>query len=90
MCRRVIKTIGASALFWVLSISSIALIIASFLVPPMGEIHPSVLKALGLLLLFGILPIINNAIVMGKAVALSLDLDDKKVTIETKDKGDTQ
>lgn len=36
---------STTVLLWVFSLSALGLFIASFLVPPMGEISPSVLKA---------------------------------------------
>lgn len=56
---------------WVCLISSIALLIASFLVPPMGEISPSVLKAGSLIFAFAALMEVREAIAEGLGVKLS-------------------
>ena len=56
---------------WVCMIASIALMVASFLVPPMGEISPSVLKAGSLIFAFAALMEVREAIAEGLGVKLS-------------------
>lgn len=56
---------------WVCMIASIALMIASFLVPPMGEISPSVLKGGSLIFAFAALMEVREAIAEGLGVKLT-------------------
>lgn len=49
---------------------SIALIVGGFLVPPMGIIDGSVLKAVGLLLMFAVVEKIPEAIKAGRSVKI--------------------
>lgn len=51
-----------STAFWICLIASVALFIGGFLVPPMGVIDGSVLKACGMLLGFGALAQAPNLI----------------------------
>lgn len=51
--------------FWVFSVTSIGLIIASFIVPPTGVIDPSVLAAVGELFAFPALGTVILAIEKG-------------------------
>lgn len=51
-----------STAFWICLIASVALFIGGFLVPPMGVIDGSVLKACGMLLGFGVLAQAPNLI----------------------------
>ena len=50
---------------------SIALLVASFLVPPMGEISPSVLRAVGEIFAFATLAVVREAIKEGLSVKAS-------------------
>ncbi|MGM9759592.1 MAG: hypothetical protein ACI30I_05690 [Parabacteroides sp.] len=50
---------------------SIALIVGGFLTPPIGVIDGSVLTAVGLLLLFGVVARIPEAIKAGRTVKIS-------------------
>lgn len=56
---------------WVCMLSSIALLAASFIVPPMGEISPSVLKAGSLIFAFATLAEAREAITEGLGVKLT-------------------
>lgn len=56
---------------WICTLASIGLFIASFCVPPMGEISPSVLKAGSLIFAFAALFLIREAIVEGLGVRLT-------------------
>lgn len=60
-----------SALLWIFSLSSVGLFVASFLVPPLGAIDPSVLKAVALLFAFGALAEAREAIREGLGVKLT-------------------
>lgn len=68
MTRRV-RTSTTVAL-WVCLLASIGLLVASFFVPPMGEISPSVLKAGSLLFGFAALMEAREAILEGFGIKL--------------------
>lgn len=71
---------------WVCMIASIALMVASFIVPPMGEISPSVLKAGSLIFAFAALMEVREAITEG----LGVKLTHGDTTVEVKDLDDKQ
>ncbi|MBO5496497.1 MAG: hypothetical protein J5967_03765 [Oscillospiraceae bacterium] len=81
---------------WVCTIISIGLFVASFCVPPMGEISPSVLKAGSLIFAFAALFLIREAIVEGLGVRLThgdtvievKDLDGRAVAQGANDSAD--
>ena len=56
---------------WICTLTSIGLFIASFCVPPMGEISSSVLRAGSLIFAFAALFLIREAIVEGLGVRLT-------------------
>ena len=56
---------------WVCTLSAIGLLVASFIVPPMGEISPSVLKAGSLIFAFAALIEVREAITEGLGVKVS-------------------
>ena len=56
---------------WVCMICSVGMFIASFLVPPVGEISPSVLRAVGLLFAFAALFVGREAIMEGLGVKMT-------------------
>lgn len=60
-----------SVLLVVLTIISVGLIVASFLVPPTGVIDPSVLKAAGEIFAFATLFVVREAIKEGLSVKAS-------------------
>lgn len=62
--RNIYERLNKSAFFICLGVS-IALLVASFLVPPMGEIHPSILKGVGELFGFAALSTVLIAIDRG-------------------------
>ena len=55
----------SSISFWVCLCTSLVLIALGFLVPPMGDIHPSVLTAVGELFGFATLAVVADAIKFG-------------------------
>lgn len=55
----------SSISFWVCLCTSLVLIALGFLVPPIGDIHPSVLTAVGELFGFATLAIVADAIKFG-------------------------
>lgn len=59
---------GTGALLAVLTFLTVGLIIASFLVPPTGQIDPSVLKATGEIFAFATLFVVREAIKEGLGV----------------------
>lgn len=58
-------------LLWIFGIVTIGLFVASFIVPPRGEIHPSVLRAAALLFAFATLAEAREAIREGLGVKLT-------------------
>lgn len=62
---------STTVLLWVFSITSIALFIASFCVPPMGVIDPSVIKGVAWLFAFAALIEGREAILEGLGVKLT-------------------
>lgn len=56
---------------WICLLISIALLVASFLVPPMGEISPSALKGGSLIFAFATLFLIREAVTEGLGVKLT-------------------
>ena len=57
---------------------AMGLFVAGFFVPPMGEVHPSVLYAGGMLMLF---TTIYLFVVSRTNISLSADLDDKQINL---------
>lgn len=57
--------------FFVSLISSVGLLVAGFICPPLAEIHPSVLTATGILVFYGVLATVQDAIKKGKSVKVS-------------------
>ena len=55
----------SSISFWVCLCTSLVLIALGFIVPPMGEIHPSLLTAVGELFGFATLAVVADAIKFG-------------------------
>lgn len=72
---------STTVLLWVFSLTAIGLFVASFLVPPMGEIDPSVLKAGGIIFAFAALAEAREAIIEG----LGVKVTHGSTTIEVKD-----
>lgn len=58
-------------IFWVCLLLAAALFIAGFFSPPMGEIHPSVLKAGGILVAMQALGIAGQNLANGKGITFS-------------------
>lgn len=58
-------------IFWVCLILAAALFIGGFFCPPIGEIHPSVLKAGGILVAMQALGIAGQNLANGKGVTFS-------------------
>lgn len=67
--RNISKT--TTVLLWIFGLSTIGLFVASFIVPPTGEISPSVLKAAALLFAFATLAEAREAIREGLGVKLT-------------------
>ena len=66
---------------WFCTVSAIGLLVASFIVPPMGEISPSVLKAGSLIFAFAALIEVREAITEGLGVRLTHG----QTTVEVRD-----
>ena len=60
-----------TALLWIFGLTTIALFVASFIVPPTGVIDPSILKAAALLFAFATLAEAREAIREGLGVKLT-------------------
>lgn len=58
-------------LLWIFGLTTITLFVASFIVPPTGEIHPSVLKGAAFLFAFATLVEAREAIREGLGVKLT-------------------
>ena len=80
------KAIHHNTWFWVLLLTSIALIVASWFVPPMAVIDGSVLAAVGELAGFGALGTVIKAMEMG--VNARVRHRDTEVTVGDLDKHD--
>ena len=59
------QAVKTSKWFHIFSFVSVGLIITSFILPPSGEIHPSILAAVGELFAFAALGALNRAIDKG-------------------------
>ena len=57
--------------FYICLISSIGLIVASFIVPPLGIVHPSVLTSVGEIFAFATLGTVMHAILRGSDIKLT-------------------
>lgn len=66
---------------WFCTVSAIGLLVASFIVPPMGEVSPSVLKAGSLIFAFATLIEVREAITEG----LGVKLTHGQTTVEVRD-----
>lgn len=69
-------------IFWVCLIITVGLFIGGFFCPPMGEIHPSCLKAGGILFAMQALAIVGQNLANGKDVIFHKD--DVDITIGDK------
>ena len=70
-------------IFYICLVVALALLVASFVMPPTGVIDPSVLKAAAILLGFAALGIVGKNLSLGKDVTFSHG--DTEVTIGDKD-----
>lgn len=77
-----LNSLGLGWLFKVSVIVSIAMLIAGFLVPPMGIIDGTVLVAVGEMGIIVNIPVFF-AFAHDKAISLHADLDDKTVTVSS-------
>ena len=87
MGKMILHSIRQCLWFWVLLIASLTFLTASFLVPPMGTIDSSVLKAISELLGFGVLGTVIYAV--DKGVDLKLSKGDLAATINSPDNDTT-
>lgn len=62
---------STSILLWSCTATAIGLLIASFITPPPGEIHPSVLKGGSLIFAFAALALLREAIMEGLGFKLT-------------------
>lgn len=77
-----LKEIGLGWLFKVSVLISIGLIIAGFIVPPIGIIHGSVLIAVGEIGVIINIPVFFS-FAHDKKIGIKADLDDKNITFTT-------
>lgn len=73
----------AKVLFWVFMIIGTGLIIASFIIPPVGLIDPSVLKAFGEIQVFASLGMVFECVLRGMDV--QIEKGDTKIQINNPD-----
>lgn len=64
------KAIKGNTWFKVFSIAALVLLFASFVLPPLGEIHPSALAGAGIIFAFAALGTVNHAIDNGKSASV--------------------
>lgn len=69
--------------FWVCLCTSIVLLVLGFIVPPIGNIEPSILTAVGELLGFATLAVVSNAVREGYDAKIKKG--ELEVTINNKD-----
>lgn len=69
MARRV--RVSTSVALWVCTLASIGLFIGSFLVPPLGAVDPSILKAGAELFAFAALFVAREAIIEGLGIRVT-------------------
>lgn len=69
------QVIRRNAAFWITLLTSVALFIGGFFVPPMGIIDGSLLQAAGILLGFGSVGMLPEIIQAGKTVKINLPGD---------------
>lgn len=74
--------------FYICLIASVGLLVASFTVPPLGIIHPSVLKGVGELFGFATLAVVADAI--GKGSDIKLTKGDTTLTVDNPDVNDDE
>ena len=81
---------------WICMVTSLCLFVASLFIPPQGEIHPSVLQAVGWIFAFAALFELREAIreglgfklTHGKTVVEVKDLDGKAALVEKENSDD--
>lgn len=71
---------------WICSVVSLSLIVGSFFVPPMGEIHPSVVKAVGEIMGMIALFILREAVHEG--IGAKVTHGDTTIELDKKDKNE--
>ena len=72
-------------IFWVCLVLAAGLFIGGFFTPPMGEIHPSLLKAGGILVAMQALGIAGQNLANGKGI--SFTHGETEVTIDNEEEG---
>lgn len=69
--KKIYKNIKYKWAFWISFAVAIALLVASFLLPPLGAISPSVLQGVAEIFAFALLGIVADAIQRGADIKLS-------------------
>ena len=72
--------------FWLCLFTSIILLTISFLIPPTGQIDPSVLAAVGEIFGFASLAVVIKA--LGKGTDVTLHKDNIDITLKNPDKNE--
>lgn len=83
MAREIWNSLRTDIWFYLLSFASIALIVASFFIPPMGIIDGSVLAAVGEIFGWGVLGTVLKAI--NKGMGATLQHGNTTVTVKDQD-----
>lgn len=82
--RKEVKKLSAyRCIFWTCLISVLVLLSVSFMLPPTGEIHPTVLQGAAIVMCFSVIGIIPECLRLGKEVKvtkgdLSVSLSDSE------------
>lgn len=71
MAKKVWREVSSNVLFWILTITSIILVVVSWIMPPPWQVHSSVLQSVAELEGWGILYIVLRAIDRGADVSLT-------------------
>ena len=71
MAKRVWNEVSSNVLFWILTITSIILVVVSWIMPPPWQIHASVLQSVAELEVWGILYIVLKAVNRGADVSIN-------------------
>lgn len=83
MAKKVLGILIKDIWFYIFSIASIGLIIASFLVPPMGVIDGTVLAAIGELFGWGVLGTVIKAI--NEGIGATVQHNNTTITVQDQD-----
>lgn len=83
--KKVYQNIKYKWAFWISFAVAVGLLIASFLIPPLGVIQPSVLQGVAEIFAFALLGIVADAIQKGSDIRLSKG--DMSIEVDNPDSG---